>query len=281
MKKSCLLILFLFMISPVISAFQWPSDPEFLTYSFCVELEYGISKGLRFEGAESVRPFDSGKVVYRYSPDPFSPLPGNQPSLLVLEHENGFQSVYKGLESADVGNVPPFVSSGQMITEHPFTGTYGFYIRDARLKRLVNPLLLLPGLNDVQAPDLLTLRLYSPDGDVYDIKQNVSIPAGIYGVYVQVRDRINRKNPLELMPYTISLYNLGTLEAERKLDTLVQAGDVLSLQDGVPAEDLYNDESFLYLGEMLLNSGTTSFELTMEDFFGNELSVDYGFQVLR
>ena len=56
---------------------------------------------------------------------------------------------------------------------------------------------------------------------------------------------------------------------------------MLSLQDGVSAEDLYNDESFLYMGEMLLNSGAASFELTIEDFFDNELSVDYGFKVLR
>ena len=281
MKKISVIVLFYCLIPPLAFAFQWPSSPESLTHSFCVELEYGISKGLCFKEPESVRPFDSGKVVYRYCPDPFSALPGDQPSLLVLEHENGFQSVYEGLDSADVGNVPPFVGNGQLISEHPSAGSYGFYIRDARLKRLVNPLLLLPGLNDVQAPDLLTLRLYSSDGGIYDIKQNASIPAGIYGVYVQVQDRINRKNPLVLMPYNISLYNLGSLEAERKLDTLVQADGVLSLQDGVSAEDLYNDESFLYLGEMLLNSGAASFELTVEDFFGNELSVDYGFKVLR
>ena len=84
-----------------------------------------ISKGLRFKEPESVRPFDSGKVVYRYCPDPFSALPGYQPSLLVLEHENGFQSIYEGLDSADVGDVSPFVSSGQLISEHPSAGSYG------------------------------------------------------------------------------------------------------------------------------------------------------------
>lgn len=279
MRKICV-VLFICFSLPV-AAFQWPSDPDRIVRSFCEAGDQRIHKGLQFGQPEFIRPFDSGDVVFRYIHDPFSPLPGGDSSLLVLQHENGFQSVYEGLSDETVKAVPARVSQDVMIDANPDLEDYRFCIRDARLKRLVNPLLILPGLNDRLPPELLSLYILAEDGTIVQIDQGVVITAGGYDVYIHVEDRVDRKNPLVLLPYIVSLYNLGSLQAERKLDTLIQTGNQLSLQDGILLKDVYDSEGNLFLGSMVLNSGSASLEVSMEDFYGNEGSRHFSFTVVR
>ena len=281
MKNTLTAFCLLFALVLPLGAFQWPSEPDSITRSFCEVSEQSVLKGIHFTSPGSIRPFDAGELVFRSVPDPFSPLPGGKDSLLVIQHENGFQSVYEGLDPTVVISVADRISSSDYLDPEPLISSYRFSIRDARLERLVNPLLLLPGLNDHTPPEMSSLCLVSKEGERFQIEENRSLPAGSYLVYARVSDRIRKKGELEMMPYCISLYNLGSLQAERKLDTLVQTGPVLSLQDGIPLQDLYDEEGCLYLGEMVLNSGTASIEITMEDFFGNESSRMFSFTVMR
>jgi hypothetical protein len=261
--------------------FQWPSDPDYVVRFFCEFQESGVSKGIRFDKPDTIKPFDSGKVVYRYLPDPFSPLPGGGPSVLVLEHENGFQSVYEGLESDQVKRIPDEVSKNSFISTLPNQEGYLFKIRDARLQRLVNPLMLLPGLDDRRPPEMAAMHLVGEDGAVYNLSQTTEIPAGSYKVYVFVRDQVRAASSRMLMPYSVSIYNLGSLLAEKKLDAILHENAILSLQDGTPVKNMYNQEGFLNLGEMVLNSGDASLEIRMEDFFGNKQTDNFSFTVMR
>ena len=263
------------------AAFQWPSDPESLSHAFCGTDENRIYKGLQFVSPEDIKPFDRGSVIFRYTPDPFSSFSGGDSTLLVLEHENGFQSVYEGLKEEDVDQIPEKVYDRFSFLTGNAPEEYRFAIRDARLKRLVNPLLLLPGLEDNMPPELESMDLIDGDGNQFRISRGVEIPAGVYKVYLGISDRIGTATSLQIMPYRVSLYNLGSLQAERELDTLIQAGNSLALQDGTVLGRIFSRDGQFYLGEMTLNSGVASLEIVMEDFIGNEKIEKFGFTVLR
>ena len=265
-----------------LSAFQWPSDPQGLSDSFSFPSEGGVFKGLSFHNSESVKPFDHGQVVYQYDPDPFSPSPLANSSLLVLEHENGFQSIYRGLPSESFATFSDSISSSDFLYRGgDALEKYFFTIRDARLGRLVNPLLLLPGLNDSVPPRLLGMLLVDSNGAEFQIFPDRSVPAGVYKAFIHVEDRFNSRDDLVVMPFSVSLYNLGTLLARRRLDSLVQRGNAIALQDGVPVDEIFNSSGYLSLGDIMLNSGTASLEVVMEDFFGNESIETFSFRVLR
>ncbi len=280
-KRIFLVSTFFILAVLKIFSFQWPSDPQALDKTFAQPYSGGIFYGLEFNSPREVKPFDQGKVLYRYSPDPFSPLAIRDSSLLIIEHDNGFQSLYQGLPSQDIDHLSSELYSYEIISQDTDIGRYGFFIRDARLGRLVNPLLLLPGLNDGIPPELYRLTLMDSDGLEFPVMNEMSIPAGVYQVYARVLDRLGKSSVPEVLPFSLSLYNLGTLLAQRRMDTLVQSEQRLSLQDGVPLENLFNSLGDLYLGQITLNSGSASFELVMEDFFGNEKTVILNFNVLR
>ncbi|OQY34569.1 MAG: hypothetical protein B6241_04675 [Spirochaetaceae bacterium 4572_59] len=281
MRTYCVALLILICHSLPVVAFQWPSDPDRIIKSFCEVEDQKIYRGLQFSQPELIRPFDAGDVVFRYIQDPFSPLPGGGSSLLVLQHENGFQSVYEGLSDETVKTVPSRVTQDMMIDANPDLEEYRFCIRDARLTRLVNPLLILPGLNDRIPPELLSLHLLAEDGTLFPVVQRMVIPAGGYDVYIHVIDKVAKKNPLVLLPYMVSLYNLGSLQAERKLDTLIQRDNHLSLQDGISLKNIYDKDGNIFLGSIILNSGSASMEVAMEDFYGNKESRQFNFSVVR
>ena len=276
---------FLFLLLSVsltyLFAFQWPSDPKSLNHTFSQPEGDEVFKGLSFDQTQSVKPFDQGKVVYRFTPDPFNPGPLIDSSLLVLEHDNGFQSIYRGLPSENVENLSPEVDPGDYLYQGDALDEYCFTIRDARLSRLVNPLLLLPGLNDSVPPRMEEIVLVDAGGAEFLISPDRDVPAGTYKAFILARDQLGRQKEPAVMPFSISLYNLGTLLAQRRMDSLVQRENDLALQDGVPVEDIYNPHGYLYLGDITLNSGAASLEVIMEDFFGNERVETFNFRVLR
>jgi len=285
MRKLLLTVCFAGGILFSAGAFQWPSETESLTLTFGQREEAGMVKGLRFEHPGSVMPLDYGEVVFRHVPGPFSPLPGGDESILVLEHANGFQSVYTGLDSSSAGFGKNRLAAGDYIcrpaaSDEGLPGGYTFYVRDARLKRLVNPLMLLPGIADHLAPDILSIRLEGVGGQ-YELTSGSEVPAGTYSVLIRSEDHVSRRNPLVMAPYLYSLYSHGTLQAERRMDALLQAEHALSLQDGTPRETLYNSEGYLNLGQLVLTSGTASLEVSVGDIQGNERTAMFTFLVVR
>ena len=98
--RTCILFL-LWTAAAQIQALQWPVQSEFLISCFLEEYEGEAFPGLVFSGYDSMRPFDYGETVFRYSPEDYSALPSTEGSMLVLEHENGFQSIYTHISAAE------------------------------------------------------------------------------------------------------------------------------------------------------------------------------------
>ncbi|MDC7240066.1 MAG: hypothetical protein PQJ50_06865 [Spirochaetales bacterium] len=286
MKKYIYLCL-LFTIVHSLSALQWPAASESMTTSFLEERDGMVQAGLVFENYDTMRPFDNGETVFRYSPEAYSALPGSGDSLLVLGHENGFQSIYAGITPAETRADRNRISAGEFLKapseseESEETGFCRFFIRDALLDQIVNPLVLLPLPPDTRSPRLLSVLLIDGDNsfELMGQKEDLIVPVGNYMVYVRSEDFTNRG--VRQMPYTYSLYNLGTLLLERQLDAVQQSGGSRVFQDGSPLDSVFTLSGYLFLGDIVMTSGRSVVEISLADVHGNESSESFDIGVTR
>ena len=284
LKRVFRVLLFLTALSA--SALQWPVDIDSMSSSFLEDRDGVVQTGLVFEGYDTMHPFDNGEVVYRYIPEAYGALPQGDSSLLVLSHDNGFQSIYTGITGQETRSDRSRLSAGEFLKAPAESGDEGagfcrFSIRDAKLNQIVNPLILLPVPADSRSPRLVSVILQDEDNsfELMSGEEELVLPAGNYSVYVKAEDFTNRG--VRQMPYSFSLYNLGTLLLERKLDALQQQGGDRVFQDGTSMVSVFSMPEYLLLGDIVMTSGRSIMEISMEDIHGNEGSESFDIEVHR
>ncbi|MBF9016127.1 MULTISPECIES: hypothetical protein [unclassified Oceanispirochaeta] len=282
--KHKILITVLFVLSYAAYALQWPVDIEYMTSSFLEERSGTVQSGLVFEGYDSMRPYDYGETIFRYVPEAYGALPGEGDSMLVLEHENGFQSIYSGISPSEARQDRNRLSAGEYLKapseDNEFSTCY-FYIRDAHLNQLVNPMILLPVPDDSVIPLIKSVILMDGDRsfELMGGMKDRSMPVGNYEVFVKAVDMTNRA--VIQMPYSYALYNLGSLLLERELDALVLKDAQRVFKDGKTLDSVFSMPSYLSLGEIILTSGQALLEISVTDIHGNEGSRSFQLQVFR
>jgi hypothetical protein len=279
--KKALLLFVLLSASIHLYSLQWPVQADFLESSFLEEYNGEVFPGLIFRGYDSMRPFDYGETIFRFSPEDYSPLPSMDGSMLVLEHENGFQSIYTHISSKETRADRNRLSAGEYL-KSPGGGKYPgichFYIRDALQNQLVNPLILLPLIKDSNPPVIESILLADSENE-YELNNDLILPVGHYDVYVKGLD--NNKAGKTKSPFGFTLYNLGTLQLERALDSVNQKDNELAFDDGVEVSSVFLKPGYLYLGGITLTSGQAKLEIFLSDVQGNELSRAYSLEVVR
>jgi hypothetical protein len=266
------------------AALQWPVAVESMSSSFLDDGDDGSGRAepfVEFEGYESMRPFDTGEVVFRYGPDDFGTLPGAGEAILVLEHENGFQSIYSGIDEQELRTDREKLSVGEFLKAPEDGGEPGFCrftIRDAQLNQLVNPFVLLPSIEDKTPPEIRSVLLVR-GADDFELAEDLSLKAGRYNVYVDGRDPFGKG--MTRMPYAYFLYNLGSLMLERQLDAVRQDEHGLAFKDGQSVDSVFSRRNYVYLGTVNLTSGQSDLEISLKDIQGNESSRSYTVQVYR
>lgn len=284
MKYKSILISVLFSFSCVAYALQWPVDIKYMTSSFLEERSSSVQSGLVFEAYDSMRPYDYGETIFRYIPEDYSSLPGGDDSMLVLEHENGFQSIYAGISSFETRQDRNRLSAGEFLKapsdEYSSSSCY-FYIRDADLNQLVNPMILLPVPDDTVSPDIESVILMDEMNsfELIGNKDDISVPVGNYTVFIKAFDKTD--NGVRQMPYSYALYNLGSLLLERELDALILRDSERVFKDGESLASVFSMTSYLRMGEIILTSGQSLLEVSVTDVHGNEGSKSFQVKVLR
>ncbi len=279
MNRCCLGSLLFFTGLCVLPALQWPVAADGISSSFLDE-ERG-EPFFEFENYDSMRPFDTGEVVFRYAPDSFGALSGAGEAILVLEHENGFQSIYSGIDEQELRLDRDRLSVGEFLRapgSEREPGYCRFAIRDAQLNQLVNPFILLPSVEDRTAPEVESVVLVH-GGDEYILEDGLSLKSGRYSIYVDGRDPYGKG--MFRMPYAYLLYNLGSLMLERRLDAVRQGEQGLAFKDGQAVDSVFSREGYVYLGTVHLTSGQAVLEVSLIDVQGNEDSLSYVVQVYR
>ncbi|QEN07915.1 hypothetical protein EXM22_07900 [Oceanispirochaeta crateris] len=281
MTNKRILQLILLILCSQISALQWPVSVEYLESCFLEDYNGEPFPGLIFSGYDSMRPFDFGETIFRFTPGDYSALPPVEGSMLVLEHENGFQSIYTHISEEETRADRTRLSEGEYLKspeDGPREGHSSFYIRDALQNQLVNPLILLPGMDDFYPPVIESVILSDQERE-YILNNDLILPVGRYQVYIKGWDI--HEAGRNRSPYEFSMYNLGTLQLKRVLDAVIQKDNDLYFQDGVAVSSVFFRQGYLFLGDISLTSGQAKLEVVMSDAQGNEDSTEYTIQVIR
>lgn len=264
-------VLIMAVVSLTLIGWRWPVPTPQPTATFGQPDRGGLHTGIRLAGgAQPAYPVDEGEVVFVFRGDAASPRRGAAPATLgtalVAEHARGFRSVYAHLDPASVpiGStaVFPDVPLG-LAGDSGLTMNRGllFTIIDARGSALVNPLLLLPGLDDPVPPSIDEIRLVS-DGRSRQIRTGVEVEPGTYELHTLVADRFWWNQSPPIMPYAVAAYLNGETVAEQQMDRFAgtAGGD----------RPVFDHDGLLVLGRVTIGAGRNDLEVVVRDFAGTE-----------
>ena len=261
-----------------VSAWQWPVRVVDIQRTFGQEVDGYLNRGIEFGGgAQPVFPVEEGVVVA--SRPEASSVPSGLGTYVVVEHEQGFRSIYAHLEAA---TIPPV---GQAVGPDTQIGTVGetgqvagralrLYIVDLQAGDYVNPMLLLPDLPDNARPTIGAVYAVGPSGR-FDLREIRVLPPGSYEITAEVRDRLEAigRQPI-LGPYSIRMFVSGQEAFAVELDRM-RVGELGMIIEpgGLEADLLYAEAGLLRLGTVQVTSGQTELEIVSVDFRGNEASL--------
>lgn len=287
MKKSIYAAAFL-LASLCIFALEWPTEtPSFLTFfGQRGEGRNDFSPGLVFGGVQTARASEYGKhlitIEQKRGRNRFPSTLGNA---VILIHEDGLQTVYGNLESADA-----FASRAQTDDNLSIIGKTGksgwgeensliFQVMDTEKRVFINPLLLLPAVNDTVPPQIQNVFLTNSAGQTFNLSSVRTVKQGSYDLYANIFDRM-QKDGRDFIPLRINVLLNGADITALAFEVLAGNGKELNLQNaGVTGTLLYGKPGVMYLGKISVISGKTELTVNARDITGNEKTETFSFYV--
>ncbi|HUX50582.1 MAG TPA: M23 family metallopeptidase [Spirochaetia bacterium] len=278
------LYLSLFLLVSVCSAYtwQWPLSPVVLVHTFGDNDSGRFRLGDALAGADSkVESVSSGSVVYSFqSGGRTSVLPSVLGNFVVVQHPDGFRSIYSHLATVNPpsGNFGPGTILGSTgmsgIAQH---AGLDLRIVDMKLHRMVNPMAVLPSVRDRLYPEVHGLYIHASGTPYTPMAEGIVVQPGRWEIAADIADQGQGSQ----LPAPVAPFGLG-LELDGKQITHISL-EYISLKDG----DLYIDRDhrwdfkalyrgpFLYnLGEVVLAAGPHTLRIRVSDFAGNETVID-------
>ena len=282
---------FLFAVSAVIfftelSALEWPADTQDFLRLFGQRIgKNTFEQGLAFEEVTTVRAADDGILLIaldkKYGTGAFPSTLGNA---LVFLHDDGLQTVYGNLDDTTVFRTRVAIESTAVIGR---TGNSGwgkpndliFQVSDNQKKVYINPLLLLPSVNDKIAPQIQDIILINEQNTVFQVSGQKNIRQGSYGLYANISDTMVSGGH-SFSPFRITIFVNGTNIRTIPFETIMQKDGGSYLGNTAFTDTLlYRRKDGLYLGKIILNRGKSDILITARDITGNEKSERFTIQV--
>lgn len=279
----CLSLLLVFG-GPVFS-WQWPTEGVLIAVAFGQDQGDSYSRGVTLGGGvQPVYPVSGGVVVYarEAAEDPASVLG----TTVVVDHSGGFRSLYGHLES---GSVPRI---GTVVTESTQIGLVGesgaadrpelyFSVLDTAAGVYVNPLLLLPPVEDSVFPTIVSV-LAEGAASLYDLGVVSALPSGDYDLLVECTDRESRGGA-RIAPYSFSALVNGEEVLSIVNDRLLVSDSAEQIQPGpaVPRESLHTTDGRFVVRGITVPVGRTVIEIVAADYAGNAASSAYEIEGVR
>lgn len=260
-------------------SFEWPvADPVLLSTFGGLGTDQFQTFITIESGDADVHPVLSGEIVfYNDTSLPLSALPSGLGSYIVVQHEGGLRSIYSHLEEGSVLQDKREVRPYDVLGKTGETGAsqsrnVALSIIDMEAKQIVNPLLLLPSLEDKGTP--VINGVFFRDNDELDqVRNYIKINAGTVSFYARMYDpgqNVRFFNPLS--PYQILVYINGVernriiFEGVREQDGFLVLADSL----GRTWSDFYTGDGLVHLGNFTLPPGEVRIEISVSDYSGNE-----------
>lgn len=266
MKRLFSLIQILILMQSL-TALQWPLPDgapfsSFLQNSFLLELESP-------QEPAPVNPAIEGEILFIYTPDDWETLALGDRSLLVLEHQNQYRTLYS------LDQLHPPVKQRQILSESDLIGEsrgnpLGFGVWDLRSESWVNPLLILPGRVDTQGVALIRMELRQ-EGEAVPLATDNTLDSGLYSLFIQAEDLKAEKEGLSLLPYRIECRYLGETIRDLEFSAADYSEGLFRLMEGDLSilSMMGSEKGWLNLGEIQVGQGRADLEITLWDFFGN------------
>lgn len=263
MKKilSGLSVLF---ISICIFALDNPSDG--VMESVLGKTRFGdVERGVTYSGSENVKAASHGTLLMKFQKN--KNFPSTLGNYLIIGHENGLVSVYGNLDSETVSEFDE-IQSGSVIAKTGNSGFCGsgelvFQVIDSVQKTKLNPLLLLPEIQDKSRPALNSLILTNTQGTDFTVYQNRRVRPGEYKIFVSAYDTIGRPG-VQMPVYKTTFFVNGQVKCELRTETLTEKNGSLYYSGDSQIKIRSDNGKGTEIGTVLLRPGknTVSVELT-------------------
>ena len=278
---------FSFMLSfTVLSALEWPTDTQNFLRLFGQRIgACTFEQGLTFENAETVRAADNGTLLIMLNAQHRAgAFPSTLGNALVLMHDDGLQTVYGNLDDTSLFHNRTTAEAGTAIGK---TGNSGwgtsnqllFQVSDNQKKVFINPLLLLPTVDDQIPPYIKNITLINEQTAAIHITEQKSIRQGSYELYADISDT-TAQGGRSFNPFRITILVNGTNLRTIAFETITQKDGAFSLGNTALTDTLlYRKKDTLYLGKIVFNRGKSDILITARDIIGNEKSERFSLQV--
>jgi len=265
-------------------ALDWPIGAVKLAATFGTPAQGRLVTGVAIAASDGlVRPIDDGELAFVFDrAETPSGLPSTLGSFAIVEHPNDLAAVYAHLLAGSVSSYLTTVKKGAILGS---LGSSGWSegpgllleIYDRRAGNWVNPLLLLPPLQDDRAPIIRSVALMSVDR-TYVLGESSSVSQGTYRIAADIVDATDAPwTAGPLAPYVIKLSIDGVEIARKVFDLAVGKDGKLFLFPASPRSlsELRTSDGRYLLAERLLTRGRWTIELNVEDANGNRRSASW------
>lgn len=236
---------------------------------------------------EEVKSIADGKIVYtRYSEDqPFDSDYGTG-NCVWVSHSKGILSAYYHLKNTriDFSKSDNFVKEGEKLgytgnTGHSSGSHLHFVVASENGAKLINPLMILPKIEDSISPEIggLTLSVgenYTNinDGDSINVSKN-------FPLTVTAFDKGENSGQRRGVQYIGFIFNGIKIKESRFNEISIKKGKWIN-EDSLEYDELYYNGNY-YIGDLSLKSGENTIQVNVADFHGNTNSKTFSFYVNR
>ena len=263
-------------------AFDWPADGGHFRFGFG-SWRGGFLRGVEFGDADGlVRASEDGELVFATEG---SRLPGGYPlaggSLLVIAHASEMTTVYSGMTSGSISTYLKNVRRGDVLgrTAEARSGRGAVvYAFDARERRFINPIIIMPNLSDDKPPVIKSITLSSA-GTEAALDQPKSIRQGTYEMLIDSYDTSPAGIPGA--PYDIRVLIDGSERAHVVYDAAWATGgrSVLFGGAGIGETAYLTDDGRMRFGPYTFSRGRVVVTVIVSDFSGNKREQTYSISV--
>ncbi len=265
-----------------VAAFEWPADAGKFRYGFGA-FRSGFLRGTEFGTAEDlVRAAADGELTF-VATGPS--LPGGYPisggTLLVISHASDMMTIYEGLQRGSASSYLKNVKAGDILGRSAAVTSgrgVSFYTYDARARRFINPLILLPRIVDDKPPAIRSVTL-SLEGRELVIDQSNPVRQGLYYLLLDAFDM----TPAGAAgaPFEVRVLLDGSQRARVVYDAAWAVGgqSLLFGATGLVEDYFLTADGRLRFGPFNLSSGRAVLTIIVADFAGNKREQTYSVSV--
>jgi len=275
------LLIFIFTISGVLYAMDWPLPDAKVVQNFGSNDQGTPVLGTMLQGEGLVFAAGSGELIFTGSgKEAASRLPSPLGSWSAVAHGDGLVSIYsrcmdegrKQQQRANMDLGSPIARAG-ISGWSKDNGVY-YILYDRRERRWVNALMVITQPQDTVEPNILSVQLRNVNGRLLEGGQIRNISQGRYSIVVNASDSLLDPKGPRLSPHRILCSVNGEEIGSLTFDTINAKDGVLmvSRNGQAPAKRVYANYPAFEIGEFQFSRGQANLEIIVLDLAGNSRS---------